>query len=971
MQETGAPARGRPRDDAGSEGRRAEEELPTTSVARGSGLPAAIGLVVSGIFLFMIAPFALSHRSWEIAFLEDAWRWLRDPTVAGGWHTPTGWFVAIPLMGAMGLEGWSAARLLLSRSSLQGEPLLELGLTLVMSISIAGFGSLICVTVGELGRPQLLGFYGLTGSVLAWMTWRRSRTATGGEVASVPRSTGIRRFVRGVTYAVIGVVVLSSLVHATLTPVTEWDATIYHAETARLWFLERPDPAVRYGPSIGIEISSNYPPLFPAAGAAIYTVVGAFDDIYLRVLPPLLLAALLLMLFGYARRRFEGLTADLVVLIVAASPLTLAYGVWTTGYILLLALIVAVVILVDIAAESNHTGAWIGAGAVAGLAILSHFYGLLALLPAGAVLLTWRRRPRPVRGALLFGMTALLVASPWLLRNLVLLHDPFYPLGTPPFPGKGLIEPFWSASKIGIKSKALSYWGGAAGPFLTVREFATSLFDRQLLLTTAYFGLWYGIVSWRRRPRAAYLAAVLLGGIIALLLPGWYWLRAAVPLVPLGALLTADLLSTMLVPSDDPVAARGRLLVKVARGSAVAATGATVIVCSIVGVSLSIAGPNQRAMVGVPGDQVLGSVRALGAPRDQLWTAFNGDLLMWEWLDQYIAEGERFATLEIRTYYLARPDAVFYLDGIEAAPLIDLDDPVGAERFLTERHIRYIVMPSWAVHEATADSIAGILPLFGFLGDRHFPAVAAFPVGRSEQPSVVYSVGPVRDDVRVGFATSAQGVAPALDQADVVFPARDVANRIFVPSSRSEPVALRFRYNSHARFHLSMITASDTWVLRRIDASLTGGIWRTAVVPLPADRDAMVDLGVYVRRGDLEMRGVRLTHPDAPLIDAPHRQPTDGATAFRLPDPTGARIYVPVSEGRGSLRFEYRDRGRGTLQISVRHGGEFEEVQRIQLNGSGRWIAAAVPLGTVVPGFAEVWLRPSSGPLLVRAVRSA
>jgi Dolichyl-phosphate-mannose-protein mannosyltransferase len=930
------------------------------------GWSVGLTLAVSALVLFVIATFAVAHRAWPAAFVLDLARWLQAPETGGGPTTPTGLAIAIPVALLIAVQGWFAARLILATSRFERELSLEIGLAIVLGISLLGFGALTCVALGLLGRFELLAFYAVTGGVLAWAwkAWNRKPTAL--TPRQVDASSGSRRprMLGAITAFVASVAIVFSLAHAAMTPVTEWDATIYHAETARLWFLGRPDPPLRYGPSIGSEISSNYPPLFPAAGAAVYTLIGDVDDIYLRVVPPLSLAALLLMLFGYARRRFDPMTASLSVLLVAGSPLTLAYGVWTTSYILLGALILGVVILVDLAADSDDGGPWLGAGVVAGFAILCHFYGLLAVLAPAAALAT--RRPRRWRGIVMFAAVALLIASPWLLRNLLRLGDPFYPLGTPPFSGRGLVEPLWTASKNGIKNAALGYWAGASGPDLTLRQLATSLFDRQLLVTGAYFGLWFGLVGWHRIPRAAYLAVFLGGATLAMLLPGWYWLRAFVPIISVAALLTAALLSSLLASAKAMRAERRNTLSNVALLSVLAAIALTAVVCSTVALSLGITGSSQRAMTAVAGDQVLGGVRIWGSPRQQLWGAFGGDLSMWEWLNEHVDPGERFATFEIRTYYLDRPNAPFYLDGIDAVPLLRLRDPDAVERFLAARGIRFVVIPSWAAH-----TLGGPMPLLHLLGDRRFPAVAAFPVGISGTPSVVYSVGPASERARLGFATTSEDAAPPLHQTSATFPAGQFGNRIFVPVARPVPTALRFEYDASrsGRFGLTLLALRGSRVLHYVDAPATAPGWRTALVPLPPVPDPMLELMILPRSTDLAVRHVRPVFPNEPIEIAPERRLPEGVTGYRLAAGEGGRIYVPSDGDGAELRFEFLSGKGGTLRALVRGSASgWNEVAKRRLTGSRRWIADTIHLRTRQPGFAEVWLKPLDSPILVRAV---
>ena len=277
----------------------------------------------------------------------------------------------------------------------------------------------------------------------------------------------------------VGVIALV-FIHAVLGPVQEWDSVVYHAESARQWFMARPDPPVLFGPSVGIQISSNYPPLFPAAGAAIYTLIGAFEDLYLRLLSPICLVAIVLMTFGYARARFGARAAYMAVLLTLGAPLLILYGTWPTGYVLLAALLLGVVILADGAAQTGATGAWVGVGAVAGLAMLSQFYGFIAL-PIGIVAaLAFRRR----RGLAIvaFVATAMVVAGPWLVRNLVeLAGDPIYPTARPFLPRQRADRTHLGGQQGRIRSNALGYWPESSGLSLRWAQLGTALFDRHLI----------------------------------------------------------------------------------------------------------------------------------------------------------------------------------------------------------------------------------------------------------------------------------------------------------------------------------------------------------------------------------------------------------------------------------------------------------------------------------------------------------
>ncbi|MDP9301565.1 MAG: glycosyltransferase family 39 protein [Actinomycetota bacterium] len=702
-------------------------------------------LAISAVVLFVVARFFGSNWGWFRPFLRDLDRWTGHPSIGGIWTGPAGPLpraLAVVALGA-GL-GWEAARVLVRWMDLAGERMLVAGIAIVLGIGVLGYGGMLGVVLGALSAPVLLVCFMALGASLLVLDRRAKRQTTEAPavVHGAPAASAPRRSRLVIITAAFAIVVLAfTTLHAVLSPVQEWDATVYHAASARLWFLERPAPPVLYGPSIGIEISENYPPLFPAAGAAAYTLLGRFDDLYLRVFAPLLLLSTVLMTFGYARRRFDERTASFAVLILLGTPLMVMYGAWPTSYILLAPLLLASAIAADSAAVGGGSARWAAAGVIGGLAILSNVYGLM-ILPIGIAAAVIRGRSRRFRSMAIFVGVALLVASPWLLRNFVWLRDPFYPLGTPPFIGKGLTDPLWSSAKDAIKSAALFYWGTTSAAAPRLDELTTALFDMHLLPVGLYLCVALGFGLWRRSPTMLYLATALTIIILVLLVPGWYWLRAIVPGLPIAALL-AGRGAAALIDSGRSAGRAGGALGRIAHAASVLTVVVVLVAGGVLGASLAIAGPNQGTWTTNlhASDDLMRSVENLGAPERQLRATFGDDVSLWGWINRHMDSEHRVATLEIRTYYIAQPEDLFYLDGLEAEPLVHMSSPAEAEGYLLDQHVGYIMIPSWAFDRVTQRPYARVLPLFAMLGSPRFRAVAAFSVHGNPIESTVYAVG--------------------------------------------------------------------------------------------------------------------------------------------------------------------------------------------------------------------------------------
>lgn len=934
--------------------------------------------VLSCLILFVAWQFLRSQQGWFDPLVRDLARWIRHPEIAGGWRPPAAPGAALAIVCLAGFIGWRASTLMLRRSRLADDRILGIGLSIVVGICALGYAGMLGLVFGLLSGPVLWVFLLVAAAGLVAVKRRvdRDRPATEDDVvdvaaAELPGPRANRSLKVATAGAATAITIFMSL-HAALAPVQEWDAVVYHAASAKNWFEQRPDPPLVYGPSVGIEISGNYPPLFPAAGAATYTLIGRFDDLYLRILPPLLFAAILLMTFGYGRRRLGERAACFAVLLMLGTPLLLMYGVWPTGYVLLGACLLATAILVDLAATHGELWRWALAGIVGGLTVLSHVYGFMAVPLVLAAILVFRRGRRPATLVAFLGVVAV-VAAPWLIRNLVLLHDPFYPLGSPPFPGRGLVQPIWDASKEEVKSAALGFWEISSGSSLRFEQVATVLFDRNLLPLGLYFGLALGIGLVRRSRAMAFLSFSLVVVLVALLAPGWYWLRGIVPGLPLAALLTGRGLDLLLESGRRIRRERGRVLGVAIRTVTVAAVTLPLAGGAVIGAGLAAAGPNQRTWTTslTREDDFAGGIRTLGDQRQILWNVFGGDSLLWEWLNRVVAPGERIATLEVRTYYLDRPQDLFYLDGLEAAPLLRMRDPAEVERFLRSKGVRYVLLPSWAAQGQTSHPIVRILPFFDVLGTTRFPLVATSALGGLETPSLVFSVGPSARIPEPGiFPGSGQPVPAATDPTLSIAPG-EVDPRIFAPMPSWGPTALAFDFDrkSVGGFALNYFhRPSLEWELNLFRGSGGGQGWGTALVPLPPS-GMYADLGLFVQRGRLHLRHLRLVPLVAPVVVSGAAGDADRAgTYVTHPGARPLGVGVPV-DGRARLVFSWHGRRGSRPEVRVRRtDGTWHRVVATPAHGRS-WTIASVDLSSAQPGAVMVRIVARGGDLVVRGLR--
>ncbi len=689
----------------------------------------ALALLIGSMVYFLNA-----NAAWLKPFGRDLLHWLGTPSLSGGPSVPFGWPLWLGSVALAGLAAWAAAT-----TSLRGTPLADdlaarLGTAIILGVALLGYASTVAVVFGRL-ESWILWSILAVAAISAGAAWRllHSPKDDPSPMLTQPAAYGrpVSRALPWLGWSLAIGVVLFSIVHAVMAPVTEWDATIYHAATAQSWFANRPDPPLIFGPSVGREISANFPPLFPAVGATAYTIIGHFDDFYLRIVSPVVAVGFLLVTFAYARLHSGATVAWWVVILALGSPLLVLYTVWPTNYLLLAALTLLVLLFCELGATSGRTLPWASAGAFAGLAILTNFYGLLTLGFAALAALVWRRSWRGVQAVAIFGVVAGVVSAPWLIRNWVRLGDPLYPLGSPIFHGIGLIQPLWSAAQAEIRQNAIGQqFGDAHGVTLSLVELGTALESHYLLPCGLVLGLIIGL--WRARlndSRAAYLTAAVVLMIAAIMIPGWYWLRALLPVLPVAALLTGLALE---FPSrwSQRVDEKPGGIVAFGRSLWTPALIAAALVSVITGLSLSIAGPSQGVWTTRldASSDLMRSVRNLGSNEAQLLTDFGGDYLAWQWLNSHLGSSDKVATFEIRTYYINRPANLFYLDGLEAEPLLHLKTQAEVREYLIARSVRFIMIPRWVMPPTvTRHPAVDLLPLMNMLGKPGgFPTLATF-----------------------------------------------------------------------------------------------------------------------------------------------------------------------------------------------------------------------------------------------------
>ena len=837
------------------------------SIPTAPGLTAGWFLAIVVLLAFGLEHYVVGHLTWLLPLSVAFVQWAAHPSIAGGLVLPAGTAkVGGDLVMVVG-TAWLLTDILLARSIFARSWPCRAGMAVIMTVSLAGFVGMLSIVVGQVTTVFITGVQGtLVVTVgLIWVATRRRRRhvePVNYSAGRAPANLAYRwLYIGAIVVAILSVIL--TMIHAALSPVVEWDATIYHAASARFWYMGRPNPPLMFGPSIGIEASYNYPPLFPAAGLITDIVGGGFHDLYLRLASPILMAGFFSLIFGYTRQRFGNAEASWSLLLACGSPLLILYGVWTTDYMLLTGLILATVVLADAAIQRSSLVGWAGAGGVAGLAVLTNLIGWLAFGIGLLALLVQSRPRRWVRAGAVFVLAALLVAGPWLLRNWLLLQDPVYPLAGGLFHVPSLTGVIFAASEAELKLSAVREWTGTRLP-LRLAELATAVVNKNLLPIGVLPGVIYaGWRAWHKSLRFAWWGLCCLAIMAVLLIPGWYWIRYLLPLLCVALVLGGCTLVAL--AHDGP-----SLFVRPGRRSSPlrfvvpVILVLTAVTSGAVGVGLSLAGPGQANIWTTKSDPGITNYATalgqLGSKSDILYSAFTGDYLAWQWINRTVPAGERIATLEDRTYYIERPQSFFYLDGTEASPLLHISNPAAILRFLRARGVRWVLVSEWDRYPGTQDPALKLLRMGRLLGGPDFPLRAVFSVNGLQWLTSIYAVGGAR--TRVAPAVFSGFTSPPPRRGVYIFEPNIGDNRMYVPGvdeTAGATLSFRYRQAGGAFRLLYQPPGSSSWrlLVRRKANSTSPAAWHRVSVSLPPGVHRQLMLMMSVSGRSLQVENVQ------------------------------------------------------------------------------------------------------------------
>jgi len=513
--------------------------------------------------------------------------------------------------------------------------------------------------------------------------------------------------------------------HGALSPIDHFDALIYHAGIAKVMFKYHGIPLIA-GPSPGIQLSGNYPPLYPSLGAFFFTHMGTTTtDLPLRLLSPFmgLLTLLTTYKLGYVLLGHRG--GYLTSLILLITPYFIIYSIHAINNMTVTFFLALATLHIIMAYRRQQSVHLLTAGFLYGFA-LSTSYLALYFAPAFVLMFTLLssinvKQLLRMIGPFLAG--AISTGAFWYLRNLILLGNPIWPFAYQ-FIGGSFIDQGMQANAFHSIRSVGTYVSFGREPdildWIHLIFFGRAGFPALSILT-----LLGGVYSIFIRPKDVKLSVLILTfvPVFFMSISGIFFPRYLVLVLPFASLLAAQILSHILTST--------RKIVKFI------AIFMLVTIIIYPGLTVAVAG------------KMYHDVTPWEPPRDFLWYFQNPGIdyltamirgegervKVWTWLNEHLGENDRVATYEPRIYYIKEGGIhhFFFLDGWEAKPLFSTNNPESAIHYLRDNHVRYILLM-----EIVSVGIES-LPLIKFLGSPYFPEIHRVGDAR------VYHVGPIPD----------------------------------------------------------------------------------------------------------------------------------------------------------------------------------------------------------------------------------
>ena len=706
--------------------------------------------------------YVYENRTWITAF-QQVISWIINPTIT---YTPIQ-IKGIPLAFLATIEvlilGATSSHLLLANEKDTGIKFISalglgIGLTALITIILGIFGNLFQLPLNMIILLLCIGFLSVTvyqqrgkekRSMQEFFTFHFS-------LKKFRRPTNFRLWL--LACLAVGIIFFFCFYHALLTVIVHWDALVYHAAMSVIMYNDNSIPLIA-GPSIGIQMSANFPPLFSALGAYYYIQIGSIEDVFLRVISPVMGVLTVLATYKIGEVLAGKKYGIISALFLAMTPLFFRYSVYTTSYSTLTFFCTVSILFLLLAIIRGDTRHWVVCGLFYGFALLTSYLAMY-LAPFFVIALIYYFIKMKnyfgvnIKNASALVLSTLMIGGVWYFRNLILLGNPIYPNAYTLLGGINIDPLIIETTFKGIEwSATVSFFGGQV-PFLEkIVIFLTyrTNFPAISLLTILGLALlptqdkkFWLISAWPLT-----LSMLVLSGVswgfprhIVFTLPG-FALLSALPIVK--ALEKCEKYDRNKRYHSKAFTQIRNSMPSMHKSDIIRIGFAILLLAAFLFPSLTLSMGGQIWMDNLydkPPDDYLWLLKN---PNGEKWFVLNNlypEALAWNWLNEHLNEGEKVATVENRIYYVKNcsNDYFFYLDGWEARQLYNITDPVAMLQFLRNENVKYVVDVAWARAHGHFD----ILPMAQFLGSPspYFPTI----VDGLGNPNI-YNVGPIETPI--------------------------------------------------------------------------------------------------------------------------------------------------------------------------------------------------------------------------------
>jgi 4-amino-4-deoxy-L-arabinose transferase-like glycosyltransferase len=566
--------------------------------------------------------------------------------------------------------------------------------------------------------------------------------------------------------AIVCVIVILYFYHSVLTPIDHFDALIYHSGMAKVMYNNHGMPLIS-GSSPGIEISANYPPLYPSLGAFLFVISGqTINDLGLRALNPLM--AILSLATTYKLGELLGgkNVAIIALSLLTSTSLFMLSSVFTLNYAIQLTMVNGALLFLVFYLRNGDPRFLFLSGIACGFSLLINYTSIYFVIPvAFLVLYLWLRHDLSPKHVALFFVLMLVAGGFWYIRNWIVLGNPIYPWASEIFGGLNLDKEMIKLSMESVRATAAYVSLGNPNPPLTT--FLQFIFINRVTFPSLSILTILGIVvllakripristtrdssifryiiirirailfsrkessikkeekirkQWSNESIVLFLAITMITIIGLILVNGGFFPRYFVVVLGLASLLAA-------IPLSKSYQSGG-------------------IYCRAIVLGILFIMLIHPGLTAALGGKMYHDIAAWAPPssKQYLWYFSNpgvdyktdlmrgeGDrVLAWEWINDHVKAGEKVATWESRIYYIKNADLnyFFLLDGREASPLYKLTDKHDMLDYLKDNNVKYVLVLD--ITSVGKDR----LPLMKYLGTSDFPSVYAIGNG------AIYHVG--------------------------------------------------------------------------------------------------------------------------------------------------------------------------------------------------------------------------------------